>query len=122
MDDPAEKRKQYRTDRIIEPSIEPLRPQSMNSSAVGTSVALYPDSLRPAFKISLHITVTPETTPLTSWASLRLWPTKIFAFLNQPLYIYRKMKYQCIAFWGWPVGIPKPLSDPSGHPVFTNRM
>jgi hypothetical protein len=94
MDYPAEKRKQDRPNRIIESLVEPLRPQGMNSPTVRTSIALYPDSPRPAFKISLHIAVTPETTPLTSWAPLRPWPTKIFAFLNQPLYIYRKMKYQ----------------------------
>ena len=76
VDDPVENRKQYRTDRIMEPFIELLRPQGMNSPAVGTSVAFYPDSFRPAFKISLHIAVTPETTSLTSWALLRPWPTK----------------------------------------------
>jgi len=94
VDDPVENRKQYRPDRIMEPFIELLRPQDMNSPAVGTSVAFYPDSFRPAFKISLHIAVTPETTSLTSWALLRPWPAKIFAFLNQPLYIYIKMEYQ----------------------------
>jgi hypothetical protein len=105
MDDLAEERKQNGKTRILKTPIKLSRPTCVHRSAVGTSVALYPDSLGPAFKISLHIAVTPETTALTSWALLRPWPTKIFAFFNQPLYIYRKMKYQCFAFCGWSVGI-----------------
>jgi hypothetical protein len=94
MDYPVEKRKQNGKTRIMKAPIKLQRPTRVYRSTVGTSVALYPNSLSPAFKISLNIAVTPETTALTSWASLRPGPTKIFAFLNQPLYIYRKMKYQ----------------------------
>jgi hypothetical protein len=105
MDDPAEKRKQNGKSRIMKAPIKLPRPTRVHRSAIRASVAFYPDSLSPAFKISPNIAVTPETTPLTSRTPLRPRPTKIFAFLNQTLYIYRKMKYQCIAFWGWPVGI-----------------
>lgn len=122
VDDPVEKRKQNRQDRIIEPLVEPLRPQGMNSSTVGTSIAFYPDSFNPAFKISPHIPMPPKTTPLTSWAPLRPRPTIILALLNQPLYIYRKMEYQCFAFCGWSVGSLRPKINPSGHPVSINRM
>jgi hypothetical protein len=94
MDDPVEKRKQNGKSRIMKAPIKLQRPTRVHRSAVGISVALYPDSLSPAFKISLHIAMTPETTPFTSWAPLRPGPTKIFALFNQPLYIYRKMKYQ----------------------------
>jgi len=82
VDDPVEKRKHYRPDRIIESFVETLRPQGMKSSAAGTSIALDPDSFRPAFKISPNIAVTPETMSLTSWAPLRVRPTKTIAFLN----------------------------------------
>jgi hypothetical protein len=89
----------------METSVELLRPQGMNGSTIRTSVAFYPDSFNPAFKISPHIPMPPKTTPLTSRAPLRLRPTIILALLNQPLYIYSKMKYQCFAFCGWSVGI-----------------
>jgi hypothetical protein len=94
MDDPAEERKQNGKTRILKTPIKLPRPTCVHRSAIRTSVALYPESLGPAFKISLRIAVTPETTPPTSWAPLRPRPTKIFSFLNQPLYIYRKMEYQ----------------------------
>ena len=99
-----ENREKNRQNRIMEAFIEPLRPRSMHSPAVGTSVSFYPDSFNPAFKISLHIPMPPKPTSITSRTLLRSRPTKIFAFLNQPLYIYVKREYQCNAFCGWSVG------------------
>ena len=82
-----QKREKNRQTRIMEPPVILLWPQSMNSPAIRTSVAFYPNSLNKTLKISAHIPVSPEPTPLTSRALRRPRPTKIFAFLNQPLYI-----------------------------------
>jgi len=75
-------REKNRQNRIMEPPVKLQGPQGMNSSAVGTSVAFYPDSFKPAFKISLHIPMPPKPPTLTLWALLRPWPWIFLAFLN----------------------------------------
>jgi hypothetical protein len=47
-----------------------------------------------AIKIPGKIAVSPHLTSLTAGISMRLRPRKIFAPLNKPLHIYRKMEYQ----------------------------
>jgi hypothetical protein len=89
-----ENREKNRQNRIMKAFIKPLRPQRVDGRTVGTSIAFHPDTLRQSLKVSLRITVTPKPASLTSWTPLRLWPTETFPFLDQPLYIYRKMKYQ----------------------------
>jgi hypothetical protein len=90
----VQKRKKNRQDRIMEPFVISLRPQCMNSLTVGTEVALHPQAKGEALKVSPHIAMAPKTAGLTGRTLLRPGPRKIFAFLNQPLYIYRKMEYQ----------------------------
>jgi hypothetical protein len=47
-----------------------------------------------ALKIPGNIAVPPQPASLTAGTSMRPRPRKIFALLNQPLYINLKMKYQ----------------------------
>jgi len=97
-------RDKNRQNRIMEPPVKLQGPQGMNSPTVRTSVSLDPDGFKQAFKISLHIPMAPKSPSFTSRTLLGPGPTKIFAFLNQPLYIYLKREYQCSAFCGWSVG------------------
>ena len=107
--------------RIMKAFIKTLRPQGMNSPAVGASITFNPDALRQPLKVSLNIAMPPKPPALTSRALLRPRPAICLAFLNQPLYIYRKMKYQCIAFLGWSVVAFQHFRGPSDHPVSVNR-
>ena len=123
VDDPVEKRKQNGRNRVMKTSIKLLNPACMHSLAVGTAIALHPQTISETLKVSENISMSPKTTRMTFRirADFLPGPGIVFTLLNQSLYIYFKMEYQWIAFLGWLVGTYL-LGGPSGHPVSINRM
>jgi len=74
--------------------IKSLEPGAVHRPTIRTAKALHPQAEGQTLKVAKHISMPPQSHPLTARTAMRLRPGIFFAFFNQPLYIYRIMEYQ----------------------------
>jgi len=96
---PEEAQKNRKPDHLKPPIIE-LRPQGMDRTAVGTTIALQPQCPLKIIKIPLYITMTPQPWTPAPRAPRRARPRVLLSYLLQELDIDIAIEYQVKSPWG----------------------